>query len=634
MANDNTPVIFSAENLNMAYGDQVLLNNASLTVHMGERVGLVGRNGCGKSTFLRIVSETESQDSGGVMRKRDLVTGFLSQEFTLDETKNVYENILDGARHILKMVEEYESLPYDSPKHHDLERKINEIDAWNIDYKVKSVMDGVKTPAADREVKDLSGGEKRRVALAKAIVGSPNLLILDEPTNHLDTESIEWLEKFMAGYKGACIFVTHDRYFLDRLSTRVIELSNGIFYSYQGNYTNYLVEKAKREELNEREEHKRSRYLKKELDWIRRSPKARTTKSQSRVDKFYEVESIKAPEKDLDIDLVIPPAGRLGNKVIELDSVKISFGERDLIRNFSFIFEPGSKIGIVGKNGVGKTTLLKLILGQIKPNSGKIETAANIKFNYVDQTRVKLNNENSVYDEIGEGNQFVWLGDEKISIWGYLKRFLFTDERIKTKVGRLSGGERGRLMMAKILKNGGNFIILDEPTNDLDLPTLRLLEEALINFKGCVLIVSHDRYFLNRVCTGILAFDEEDKGEIEYSIGNYAYYLEKKVQKEKLLEPNAIKKNQKSSPNAEKKNKPRKLTWKEERELESMEEMIAEAEERIEEIEKMFMAHDFYEKHAEDAISLNNELEKNKQMLDVFFERWEELEELKKLSGK
>ena len=629
MAKIITPVVFSAENLNISYGDQVILDNANLTVHKGEKIGFVGRNGCGKSSFLKVLSGLEEAGSGKIMRKKELTVSYLPQEFSLDNSVDVYTNIMSGAEYITSLLKQYESLPNDSQLAHLIEDKINLCNGWNLNNKIEAVMTALKTPPADKIVEYLSGGEKRRVAVAKTIVGQPELLILDEPTNHLDTDSIEWLEKFIASYTGTVIFVTHDRYFLDNLATRTVELFRGIFYSYQGNYSDYLIGKSERLLLEEKSELKRKRFLRSEINWIRSSPKARTGKSQSRINRFNEAADKLPPEQELDIDLIIPPAKRLSDKVIELENVSFAYDDDFLFKDFCFNFPVGSRIGVIGHNGSGKTTLLRTIMGELKPTAGNVKIATNVMFNYIDQSRIKLDETKSVYDEIGEGYDFVKLGDEKVSIWTYLKRFLFDDDRIKTRVSQLSGGEKGRLLLAKILKNGGNFLVLDEPTNDLDLQTLSLLEDALIRFKGCVLIVSHDRYFLNRVCTGILAFEE--KSRIIYNVGNYEYYYDKRL-KHLQTEKN-IKKvskistgtitTQKSTP------KMRKLKWKEERELESMEELILEFEENIGRIESIFGGSDFFEKYGDNSTELQKELDESKLKVEALYERWEELENIK-----
>lgn len=624
MAANTTPVILSALELEVHFGEQVILDKASLSVHEGDRIGLVGRNGAGKSTFLKIISGLMPPDSGEVAKKRDLNIGFLSQEFTLDDYKNVYENILDGASLETDLIKEYENTPFDAANKHHLEEKILRLDSWNLEKRINMLIDSLDAPEANRDIKTLSGGEKRRVALCRALISKPDLLILDEPTNHLDTKSIEWLETFLAQYNGTCIFVTHDRYFLDRIANRIVELSSGTFYSHQGNYTEYLINKAERHAIKEVEERKRQMFLRRELEWVRRGPKARRTKAKSRLDTYHEVASQNDYEVELDVDLIIPPADRLGKKVLEFKDVGVKLGDRLLFQNFNFIFEPGRKIGVVGQNGVGKTTLLKMVLGSVPPTMGKIEIGETTQFNYVDQSRLLLNDDDTVIKAIGDGSETVRFGKLQLSIWTYLRRFLFTDDRINTLVGRLSGGEKSRLTLAKILCNGGNFLMLDEPTNDLDLPTLRILEEALLAFDGCVIVVSHDRYFLNRICDGILALEGNE--EIYYSEGGYDFYIEKKKKREqdfKELKVRSV------SDDTRIKNKQKKLSYKDAIELSQIEEKIMKAESEVEEIEKIFSLPDFFEKYAAQTNELNLKLEKAKDDVKKLYIRWEELESLK-----
>lgn len=624
MAADTTPVILSALELEVHFGEQVILDNASLSVHEGDRIGLVGRNGAGKSTFLKIISGLMPPDSGEVAKKRDLNIGFLSQEFTLDDYKNVYENILDGASLETHLIKEYENTPFDAANKHHLEEKILRLDSWNLEKRINMLIDSLDAPEANRDIKTLSGGEKRRVALCRALISKPDLLILDEPTNHLDTKSIEWLETFLAQYNGTCIFVTHDRYFLDRIANRIVELSSGTFYSHQGNYTEYLINKAERHAIKEVEERKRQMFLRRELEWVRRGPKARRTKAKSRLDTFHEVASQNDYEVELDVDLIIPPADRLGKKVLEFKDVGVKLGDRLLFQNFNFIFEPGRKIGVVGQNGVGKTTLLKMVLGSVPPTMGKIEIGETTQFNYVDQSRLLLNDDDTVIKAIGDGSETVRFGKLQLSIWTYLRRFLFTDDRINTLVGRLSGGEKSRLTLAKILCNGGNFLMLDEPTNDLDLPTLRILEEALLAFDGCVIVVSHDRYFLNRICDGILALEGNE--EIYYSEGGYDFYIEKKKKREQDFKEIKIRS---VNDDTRIKNKQKKLSYKDAIELSQIEEKIMKAESEVEEIEKIFSLPDFFEKYAAQTNELNLKLEKAKDDVKKLYIRWEELESLK-----
>lgn len=624
MANNVTPVILSALELEVHFGEQIVLDKASLSVHEGDRIGLVGRNGAGKSTFLKIISGLIEPDAGETAKKKNLVVAFLSQEFTLDESKNVYDNILDGALSELKLIKEYEHTSFDSPKKHNLEEKIMRMDSWNLEKRINILIQSLDAPEGKREINALSGGEKRRVALCRALISKPDLLILDEPTNHLDTKSIEWIEDFLANYIGTCIFVTHDRYFLDRIANRIVELSAGKFYSHPGNYTDYLINKTERQTVKEVEERKRQNFLKRELEWIRRGPKARRTKAKSRIDNYYEVASQENTELELDVDLIIPPAERLGKKIIEIKNAGIKLGDKILFKDFNFNFEAGKKIGVVGKNGAGKTTLLKMILGEISPTYGKIEIGETTEFNYVDQSRLLLNDSETVIKAIGDGSETIKFGKQQLSVWTYLRRFLFADDRINNLVGRLSGGEKSRLTLAKILSSGGNFIMLDEPTNDLDLPTLRILEEALIAFEGCVIIVSHDRYFLNRVCNGILAF--EDSEEIYFSEGNYDYYIEKKkvrTNKGDTVKPKL------GNEKARIKPKSKKLSYLDAIELEQIEEKILRAESEVERIEKIFSLPNFYDKYAAQINELNVQLDEAKAKVKKIYERWEELEKLK-----
>ena len=623
-----TPVILTAMDLEVHYGEQVILDKASLSVHEGDRIGLVGRNGAGKSTFLKIISGIQQPDSGDIAQRKDLQIGFLSQEFTLNATKNVHGNILDGANNILALISEYETLPYDSPKRDILEQVIAKVDGWNLEKRIEQIIKSLGAPEAERDILTLSGGEKRRVALCRALISQPHLLILDEPTNHLDTDSIEWVENYLATYNGTCIFVTHDRYFLDRIANRIVELSNGTFVSHNGNYTDYLYNKSQRQSIKEAEENKRQNFLRREYEWIVRGPKARRTKAKSRIDQYYEVLDDDKREVELNVEMVLPPAEKLGDKILELKNIGIKLGDKQLIDGLSFAFESKRRIGIVGKNGIGKTTLLKIIMGQLKPTTGRIDRGERTEFNYVDQSRLILNDDDTLFNAVSEGNEYVQFGKNQLNTWTYLRRFLFTDDRINTLVGRLSGGERSRLTLARILKNGGNFILLDEPTNDLDLPTLRVLEEALIAFSGVAVVVSHDRYFLNRVCNGILAF--EGNGQVYFSEGNYDYYVEKRKKQLKAIEKQTEKTERKGDTRV--KQKVRKLTWNEQKELENIEQDILKAEAKVEEIEAIFISTDFYEKYADKTKELNEQLKQAKDIVTKLYDRWEELEKLKNKS--
>ena len=617
--------VLSARTVSLSYGSDRILDEASLVVHEGERVGLLGRNGCGKSTFLKMVAGVTPPDSGEVIRRRDLMTGYLPQVFDLDEDRTVHANILEGARRILEWIAEYEAAPADSARGAELLGRIDHADGWDLEHRIKSLMSHLHTPDPDRLVSGLSGGEKRRVALCRALLEQPDFLLLDEPTNHLDTESITWLEDFLRRYPGACLFVTHDRYFLDRVATRIVELTRGKFIGYDGNYTDYLTARSERVASEEIQEHKRQRFLQRELEWVRRGPKARRTKSRDRIDRYYQIAADKGPEQDMDVELLIPTAPKLANRVVDLLDVTAKVGERALFSDLTFKLAAGERIGIVGRNGLGKTTLLRLILGELPPAAGTVEVGSRTEINYVDQSKLLLDDEKTVWQEVGQGSEWVKLGEESITLRAWLRRFLFTEERLNTKIRLLSGGERSRVMLAKILRRGGNLLILDEPTNDLDLATLRVLEEALATFAGSVLAVSHDRYFLNRICTGILAF--EGDGRVRYCPGNYDYYLELRERESAAPPPDpALEHKLEPQPAA---SKGRKLKWKEERELETIEADILTAETEVTRLESEFASADFYEKHRQDWPAQEALLETAKHKVARLYARWAELEGIK-----
>ncbi len=618
--------IVSASELVVRYGVQTVLDRATVTIHEGERVGLVGRNGSGKSTFLQIVAGVLQPDAGECVWRRDLAIGYMPQAMTLDESATVFTNIRVGAQRIFDLITEFESLRADSPRSGILLDQINHFDGWQIEHRIKSLISNLHAPDPARIVSELSGGEKRRVALCQALVARPDLLILDEPTNHLDTESIEWLEDFLARYSGSCLFVTHDRYFLDRVATSIIELSRGKFYRQQGNYTDFLVAKASRQAVEEMQEKKRRKFLKRELEWVRRSPSARRTKSINRVEQYFELAAQEEGEPEIEIELIIPPAPKLGNRVIELRNVGIQFGGRQLFSNLSLDIAPGERLGVVGRNGIGKTTLLKLMLGQLQPGTGEIEIGAQAEINYVDQNRTLLDDQKTVWEEVGEGSETVRLGEESISLRAYLRRLLFTEDRINSKIGLLSGGERSRVLLAKILKHGGNVLMLDEPTNDLDLGTLRLLEEALVEFKGTVIVVSHDRYFLNRVCTSILAFEGE--GVVRYSPGNYDYYLEKHTERIVAeVSPPAVSQISGSERPASAQ-RTRKLKWSERQELDTIEARILAAESEVARLEARFAQPALYNTPGQEWQTVETQLRTAREKVAGLYIRWEELERL------
>ena len=624
--------LLDASELKVRFNDNEVLKSASLTIRDGDHLGMVGRNGCGKSTFLKILAGIAQADDGKVTPRSGLGIGYLPQGLDASDDVSVLDTIRDGAAHSFNLLDEYESLPADSNRQTELEQQIATADAWNIETRIETAMMHLNTPAADRLMGTLSGGEKRRVALCRAIVSNPDFLILDEPTNHLDTDSIEWMAQYLKKFRGAFLVATHDRYFLDETCNHIVELQAGRFHTHKGNYSDYLESNLARMENEQAIELKRKRFLRRELDWIRRGPKARTTKAKFRVDKFHSIKNTQGPDKELSMDLIIPPPGQLANRVVDLINVSLELGGRELIERFDFKFEASMRIGICGRNGLGKTSLLRIVLGQLAPTGGSQKTGVLTQFNYVDQERVQLDPEKTLLQEVAEGADTIPFGNGKLTIRAYLQRFGFDPKRINMKVKSLSGGEKSRLLLARILKHGGNFLIMDEPTNDLDLPTLRLLEEALLAFSGCVLVVSHDRYFLNRVCTGIIAF--EGDGLVAYNEGDYEYYREKLAERKMRLakRPVATQANAGSSRAPEA--KPRKMTWKEKAELEGMEAAILKAEEAVARIESLFADPEFHSKHGAKTIELTSELETAKKQGAALYARWEELEAIRAANEK
>ncbi len=619
--------ILSAKDLQLSFGNDPILDGATLAVYPGEKVGLVGRNGCGKSTFLRIIAGAEEADDGQISRKQGLVTGYLPQEFELNDSATVEENIRAGAAELLAKIEKFETAENLSPAvMEQLQRDIDHADGWNLESRLEILMRELDTPPADRQVGYLSGGEKRRVGLCHALISQPDLLVLDEPTNHLDAEAIAWLEGYLANTGGACLFVTHDRYFLDRIATRIVELADGRFFSYDGNYSDYLAGKAERQEREQQVEKKRQRFLRREIEWVRAGVKARGTKQRSRLDNFYAVKAQKAPEQELDMELVIPTPPRLANLVVEMKQVGHFYERESVFLGLDLEFKEGECVGVVGPNGAGKTTLLNLIQGVMEPTEGHVTIGKRTEFNYVDQTRLELDEDNSVLEEVSQGIDYVVFGEERVSVRGYLQRFLFSNDRINDRIGNLSGGEKNRVLLAKILKRGGNFLVLDEPTNDLDLPTLRVLEEALINFSGTSLVVSHDRWFLDRVCDRVIVF--EGGGHVTVNEGNYSYYLQKRKAREAVAAA-AKPKPAKKKRVRDRSNEPRKLKWKEERELEGMEDAILELETEIEEMEAKLNDPEFYVENAATAGELSEKLEAKRIEAKALYDRWEELEEIR-----
>ena len=624
------PSILTANDLALRFGYQRLLEAVTLSVAAGEKVGLVGRNGSGKTSLLRILAGHQEPDAGEIARRRGLRVGYLPQEFELDPNLTVRENIEAGAVDLMDWLRRYQSGAGSEPELAALLNQIESVDGWNFQARLNAEASALAAPPLDTLVGPLSGGEKRRVALCRALAAQPDLLLLDEPTNHLDAETILWLESFLHDFPGAVIFVTHDRYFLDVIATRVIELADGRCYSHPGNYTAYLESRAIRQQIVEQSERRRQRFLREELEWVRAGVRAQRSKPRHRLETFYNIKGLEALPEEREMDLLIPPPPELGNTAIELENVGAKVGEgeseRWLFRGLTLSLKPSQCTGILGRNGVGKTTLLRVCLGERKPDEGTAKIGKKVVFNYIDQSRMQLDGTGTVLEEISRGSEMVLFGTQQLSARSYLRRFLFADERVNEPVARLSGGERARLMLAKVLRRGGNVLVLDEPTNDLDLPSLRMLEEALADFDGTVLVVSHDRYFLDRICDQVLAF--EDNG-LFVQPGNYSYYLEKKKERDARTQsysraaarPATINK----PPSTINSRKPGKLSFKEQREWEGMEAAILAAETRVREIETTLNDPQFHATRSREAAGLIAELETAKSDVTRLYERWEEL---------
>ena len=630
-------MLLSATDLVLAYDYLRLLDGVTVAISAGEKVGLVGRNGCGKTSLLKILANQSQADGGDVSRRKGLRIGYLPQEFELDEASSVRHNILSGAADVTKWISCYESGKGSSAEQAQWLAKIELADGWNLEPRAKTIATSLSAPPMESRVASLSGGEKRRVTLCRALVAQPDLLLLDEPTNHLDAATINWLEDYLKSFSGAVMFVTHDRYFLDTIATRVVEIDQGRAFSHPGNYTAFLESKAIRQQIADQGERRRQRFLREELNWVKAGVRARRTKSKHRLDTYYEIKGLEAPPEEREMDVLIPPPPGMGNVGVELEEVGVKVGEgnleRWLFRHLDLSLTPGRCIGVVGKNGVGKTTLLKVCMGELEPTEGTATIGKKIQINYIDQSRMQLDGTGTVLEEISDGDESVTFGTQNISARGYLRRFQFQDHRANEPVAQLSGGERARLMLAKVLKRGGNFLILDEPTNDLDLQSLRMLEESLADFDGSVIVVSHDRYFLDRICDQIISFEPDG---VFVQPGNYSYYLEKRKERE-ARKQSAFQTTDKP-PVAEKvkrpkKDRPRRLSYMEKRELEGMEENILVAESKVEALEAKLNDPSFYVDRAHEAAEVTKELEKQKKEVTALYARWEELTQIENGEG-
>lgn len=540
--------IYHMRDLKKVYtGGKEVLKGIHLSFYPGAKIGVIGGNGSGKSTLLRIMAGQDSDFVGEAWLADGFTVGYLPQEPELNEDKDVLGNVKEAVQKTQDLLDEFEavSIKMGEPMTDDelnalferqgeLQDQIDAVDAWTLDSQLEVAMDALRLPPPEADVKVLSGGEKRRVAICKLLLQKPDLLLLDEPTNHLDAESVAWLEAHLKNYHGTIVLITHDRYFLDNVTEWILELEGGKGIPWKGNYSTWLDQKQEKLAHKEKSESSRQRALREELDWIRSSPKGRQSKSKARVRAFEDLMNNQAQERARTLELRIPPGPRLGDLVIEVNDLTKGFGDRLLIDNLSFKIPPGAIVGIIGANGAGKSTLFKMLVGEQEPDSGELRVGSTVELAYVDQSRSNLEAEKTIWEEISEGAEVIEVGRDQLNSRAYVGAFGFKGSDQQKRVGKLSGGERNRVHLAKLLKSRGNVILLDEPTNDLDVDTLRALEEALLTFPGCALVISHDRYFLDRVATHILAFEGESN--VEWFEGNYQDY---DVDRKRRLGPNA-----------------------------------------------------------------------------------------------
>ncbi|BCH01413.1 energy-dependent translational throttle protein EttA [Mesorhizobium sp. 131-2-5] len=526
--------IYHMSGLSKAYGTKKVLDNVHLSFYPDAKIGILGPNGSGKSTILRIMAGLDKEFQGEAWLAEGATVGYLAQEPHLDNSKTVRENVMDGVGRKTAIIERYNELMMNysdetADESAKLQDEMDRLNLWDLDQQVEMAMDALQCPPADSEVTNLSGGERRRVALCRLLLEQPDLLLLDEPTNHLDAETTAWLEKHLRDYPGSVLIITHDRYFLDNVTGWILELDRGRSIPYEGNYTRYLDAKAKRLIQEGREDDARQKSIWREREWIQSSPKARQTKSKARIKAYEELVEQSQNRKPTDTQIVIPSSERLGNVVIEVEGLNKGFGDELLIENLSFRLPPGGIVGVIGPNGAGKTTLFKTFTGQEKPDAGTVRIGETVKLGYVDQSRDALDGNKTVWEEISGGAEIIKLGKHEINSRAYCSSFNFRGGDQQQKVGNLSGGQRNRVHLAKMLKNGGNVLLLDEPTNDLDTETLGALEDALEAYAGCAVIISHDRMFLDRMATHMLAF--EGDAHVEWFEGNFEEYEKDKLRR-------------------------------------------------------------------------------------------------------
>ncbi len=639
--------ILTATDLHKSFSLQKILTGASLSIHTGERVGLVGLNGSGKSTLARILAGVEPVDAGTIARRRGAEIAYLDQDPTFDPHLTPRQIVEGGlaawsdakARHerasaslsrghgdMAALVAEQEQAAAD----------VERLGGWDMDHEVDAIMGHVGVLRPNQQISTLSGGERRRTALARILVARPALAILDEPSNHLDVETVEWLEGYLLDeYEGALLLITHDRYLLDRVAERTLEVDQGLVYSYEGGYGEYLEAKAERLAHEARTESNRQNFLRTEIEWLRRQPKARSTKQKARIDRAEAAKAAPPPKQEKTALLALD-AMRAGKTILEFKKLTLSIGGLTLAKDLDFILTSGERLGVVGRNGTGKTTLLRAILGEIEPAKGEVVVGKNTKIAYFDQHRADLDASKSIFDNVAGDNSRIQIGGESLDVRGYLERFLFDSHKQRQPVGSLSGGERARVALAKILSRGANLVILDEPTNDLDVATLGALEQLLVDFDGCAVTVTHDRYFLNRVATSILAFQGE--GEVIRYAGNYDDFRTQRaradeekarVQAEAARAPKEREKERaKSEPSKV------KLSYAEQKELDALPDKIEVADKAVSDLEATLADPSFYVTRGSEVATLSVELEKRKAEASKLLTRWEELETKRESAGR
>jgi ATP-binding cassette subfamily F protein uup len=628
--------LLSVQNIVRSYGGQPVLEDVSMTLHEGDRIGLIGRNGSGKSTLMKILAGLDTPDSGLVTRSQGLKVSMLAQECDLDRKRTVQETLNAACAHRRTLLDEYhvamEALAHSlgGTSEHDslqeqctaLHHELDVHDAWDLPQEIKRISVALSLVDPERGLDSLSGGELRRVDLAVKLIQRPQVLLLDEPTNHIDTRSAEWIENFLEYYEGSCVLVTHDRYFLDRVVNRIVELEFNNVYTFPGNYERFLDYKAQVEQAEARADTNRLALIRRELAWFRRGAKARSTKQKARIGRLDDVTAQEGLTKHREFTFEMPEQQRLGKLILEARKISYGYEDKPLFEKFSFQMQKDMRVGILGPNGSGKTTLLKVLLGRIAPDVGHIKVGDTTEFLYLDQAHEDVHPDMTVLDYVAEGKQKLELGKRSLYVPGYLERFLFDRNSLHVPMGTLSGGERNRLELVRKMLQGGNFLVLDEPTNDLDLYTLRILEETIVSFEGCALIVSHDRYFLNRICTHMLIFEED--GKLSQITGNYDdYLLYLSRQKEAKAETRSARKKTAPSPMPVKSQ--RRLTYKEKQELAGMEESILQAESNLEALETEVHQSGFYEQEYTLVQERLAALEQAKSEVARLFERWEEL---------